>query len=153
MGRVNDPGGRVAPIDLRNVAHLIPAARAARVALVRGGRSLSRDALADTMRDDGHGVSNARASLLLKILRAEEKGKPVSSSPGRDDGTDPWRSISNDFGLWLTRRQYHGLLWSTDVIDARHAIAVRIDDSPAAKRHDPYAATTLCERDFAEGAP
>jgi hypothetical protein len=54
------------------VANLIPAARAARTALAADGRSLSRDALADRMRDDGHGVSNARASLLVKILRAEE---------------------------------------------------------------------------------
>jgi hypothetical protein len=54
------------------VANLIPAARAARAALARDGRSLSRDNLADAMRDDGTGVSNARASLLLKILKAEQ---------------------------------------------------------------------------------
>ncbi|MEV5693009.1 DUF2637 domain-containing protein [Micromonospora globbae] len=68
------PGGTGDParsIDIRTVVHLIPAARAARASLATKGRSLSRDNLADAMRDDGHGVSNARASLLLKILKAE----------------------------------------------------------------------------------
>jgi len=50
----------------------VPAARAARATLASGGRSLSRDNLADAMRDDGHGVSNERASLLVKILKAEQ---------------------------------------------------------------------------------
>jgi hypothetical protein len=40
--------------------------------LATDGRSLSRDALADRMREDGYGVSNARACLLVRILRAEE---------------------------------------------------------------------------------
>jgi hypothetical protein len=71
-GHASNPGDRAAPVDIRAVAHLIPAARAARATLANGGRSLSRDALADAIRDDGHGVSNARASLLLRILRAEE---------------------------------------------------------------------------------
>jgi hypothetical protein len=75
-GRSGDPGDRTAPVDIRTVAHLIPAARAARTALANSGRSLSRDGLADAMRDDGHGVSNARASLLLKILKAEEAVTP-----------------------------------------------------------------------------
>lgn len=79
------PGDQAAPVDIRTVADLIPAARAARTALAADGRSLSRDALADRMRDDGHGVSNARASLLVKILRAEagvatlEPGRVVAS--------------------------------------------------------------------------
>jgi hypothetical protein len=68
-----DPGDRAARLDIRTVAHLIPAARAARATLASDGRSLSRDALANVMREDGHGVSNERASLLLKILKAEEK--------------------------------------------------------------------------------
>ncbi|MFG1881522.1 DUF2637 domain-containing protein [Micromonospora sp. NPDC049102] len=67
-----EPGNLPALADIRAVAHLIPAARAAHAALAREGRSLSRDGLADAMRDDGYGVSNARASLLLKILREEE---------------------------------------------------------------------------------
>jgi hypothetical protein len=71
-GHTANSGGRAAPVDIRTVAHLIPAARTARASLARDGRSLSRDALANAMRDDGHGVSNERASLLLKILKAEE---------------------------------------------------------------------------------
>jgi ribosomal protein L12E/L44/L45/RPP1/RPP2 len=57
---------------VRTVAHLIPAARAARAALAETGLSLSRDHLADVMRDAGYGVSNERASLLLKVLKAEQ---------------------------------------------------------------------------------
>ncbi|WP_432839021.1 DUF2637 domain-containing protein [Dactylosporangium sp. CA-092794] len=71
--RTGVPGaGAAAGRDIRTVAHLVPAARAARVSLAAAGRSLSRDNLADAMRDDGHGVSNERASLLVKILKAEE---------------------------------------------------------------------------------
>jgi hypothetical protein len=70
--RTGDPGDRATPGDIRTVAHLIPAARAARATLGSDGRSLSRDNLATAMRDDGHSVSNARASLLLKILKAEQ---------------------------------------------------------------------------------
>ena len=73
-----DPGDRATPVDIRTVAHLIPAARAARAALARDGRSLSRDALADAMREDGTGVSNERASLLLKILKAEAGVTPIA---------------------------------------------------------------------------
>jgi hypothetical protein len=75
------PGDRPAPLDIRTVAHLIPAARAARATLAHAGRSLSRDNLADVMRDDGHGVSNARASLLLKILKAEQSVTTIGASP------------------------------------------------------------------------
>ncbi|WP_233527386.1 DUF2637 domain-containing protein [Micromonospora craniellae] len=70
-----NPGDRTAAVGIRTVEHLIPAARAARAAraaLAAGGRSLSRDNLADAMREDGTGVSNERASLLLKILKAEQ---------------------------------------------------------------------------------
>jgi hypothetical protein len=63
------------------VASLIPAARAARDALAASGHSLSRDRLADRMRDDGHGVSNARASLLLKILKAEQNVTQLEPAP------------------------------------------------------------------------
>ncbi|MFI7214665.1 DUF2637 domain-containing protein [Micromonospora maritima] len=66
-------------VDASAVVQLLAAARAAHAALARDGRSLSRDALADAMRDDGHGVSNARVSLLLKILRAEQAALPGSS--------------------------------------------------------------------------
>jgi hypothetical protein len=79
-------GQAAAPADIRTVAHLVPAARAARAALARDGRSLSRDNLADAMRDDGTGVSNERASLLLKVLKAEQDVRAIGPSgrPGSD---------------------------------------------------------------------
>jgi hypothetical protein len=65
-------GGRGgAVLDVRDVVDLIPAAPAAHAALTATGRRLSRDALADRMRDNGYGVSNARACFLVKILQAE----------------------------------------------------------------------------------
>jgi hypothetical protein len=70
------PGDRAAPVDIRAVADLIPAARSVRAALVKDGRSFTRDALANALRDDGHEVSNARASLVLKILKAEDVTDP-----------------------------------------------------------------------------
>ena len=57
--------------------------------MAASGRSLSRDRLADRMREDGHGVSNARACLLVKILRAEQQVTPLAPAarsadhPGR----------------------------------------------------------------------
>ena len=83
-GSATRAGGAAGSVGIRAVAHLIPAARAARASLATKGRSLSRDNLADAMRDDGHGVSNARASLLLKILKAEHDVTtigPVSVRP------------------------------------------------------------------------
>jgi hypothetical protein len=53
--------------------HLIPAARAVRAALANDGRRLSRDALADAIRD-GHGVSN-------------ERGRPRRPELGRSSPT------------------------------------------------------------------
>ncbi|MFC0530258.1 DUF2637 domain-containing protein [Phytohabitans kaempferiae] len=83
-GRAGD-SGRVAPVDIRSVAHLVPAARAALAVLHREGRSLSRDALANAMREDGNGVSNERASLLLKILRAEHDVTSIVPTPTQSD--------------------------------------------------------------------
>lgn len=45
-----------APADIRTVTHLIPGRASRPHKLARGGRSLSRDNLADARRDDGHGV-------------------------------------------------------------------------------------------------
>jgi hypothetical protein len=90
-GATPDPGAAgdgAVPLDIRAVADLIPAARAARVALAASGRVLSRDALADRMRDDGHGVSNARRSLLVKILKAEDGVTPFGPVPARTTGDD-----------------------------------------------------------------
>jgi len=89
-GRSGAPGDRAAPGDIGTVAHLIPAARAACAALASGGRSLSRDNLANAIRDDGHGVSNERASLLLKILKAEQDMTMIGSAsvPSRPAGPE-----------------------------------------------------------------
>jgi hypothetical protein len=81
------PGG---PVDVRGVADLTQAARAARAALAAEGRPLTRDALAKRMREDGHAISNARASQLLKILRTNDaparvRGKPVEADAGEID--------------------------------------------------------------------
>jgi hypothetical protein len=89
-------GGQAAPpLDIRTVAHLIPAARAARATLASDGRSLSRDNLANAIRGGGHGVSNERASLLLKILKAEQDVPaigPAAVRPG-PDGLDPLSEV------------------------------------------------------------
>ncbi|MEV6631920.1 DUF2637 domain-containing protein [Actinoplanes sp. NPDC051470] len=88
--RIGDPGDRAAaPPDIRTVAHLIPAARAARATLATKGRSLSRDNLAEAMRDDGHGVSNERASILLKILKAEQDLTTIGTATTRPRPQEP----------------------------------------------------------------
>jgi hypothetical protein len=94
-GGTGDAGDRAAPLDIRTVAHLIPAARAARATLATKGRSLSRDNLANVMRDDGHGVSNERASLLLKILKAEQDVATIGPAPvrTRPEDLDPLSEV------------------------------------------------------------
>ena len=86
MDERSAPGSRGLSPDLHDVAHLIPAAREARTALADAGRSLSRDSLADAMRTAGHGVSNARTSLLVRILKAEQVVPTIGSEPSRSDG-------------------------------------------------------------------
>ncbi|MDG4797192.1 DUF2637 domain-containing protein [Micromonospora sp. WMMD1082] len=92
-GRSSDTASAPAPLDVRPVAHLLPAARAARAALAATGRPLSRDRLVDAMRDNGLGVSNERASLLLKALRAEQvpltsgvNGQPAGATRNTKEG-------------------------------------------------------------------
>lgn len=53
------------------VAALVPAARTAALALTAEGTPLSRKALARQLRADGHQLSNATASALVRVLRAE----------------------------------------------------------------------------------
>lgn len=53
------------------VAALVPAARTAAHALAAEGTPLSRKALARQLRADGHQLSNATASALVRVLRAE----------------------------------------------------------------------------------
>ncbi|GAA1636788.1 DUF2637 domain-containing protein [Actinoplanes couchii] len=55
------------------VAEFLPIAREAADQLVRDGRPLSRTALAETLRTQGHAVSNGRVSALLKVLREERR--------------------------------------------------------------------------------
>ncbi|WP_239134537.1 1-aminocyclopropane-1-carboxylate deaminase/D-cysteine desulfhydrase [Rugosimonospora africana] len=62
--------------------------RQARAALVAGGRSLSRDRLADRMREDGYRVSNARVGLLLRLLTSEDVAGPVDVSARRPDDAE-----------------------------------------------------------------
>lgn len=59
--------------DGSRIAHLIPAARIARETLARDGLPLSRDRLAEAMRHAGANLSNAHASLLVKLLRADDE--------------------------------------------------------------------------------
>ncbi|MGX6606179.1 DUF2637 domain-containing protein [Micromonosporaceae bacterium Da 78-11] len=54
------------------LAPLLPAARAARDELIREGRTVSRDALAQRLRRNGHAIRNNRVSELLNALRREE---------------------------------------------------------------------------------
>jgi hypothetical protein len=97
LGRsVESGGGPAAPADVRGVADLISAARAARIALAAEGRSLSRDALADRIRDDGHAVSNARASLSTRILRAEESATSPTPCRYTSDASEQPNDTSHD---------------------------------------------------------
>jgi hypothetical protein len=54
-----------------SIAHLLPAARAAREELHREGHRLTRDALAVRLRDSGHPIRNSRITPLLQALRSE----------------------------------------------------------------------------------
>lgn len=60
-------------VDLASdLAPLLPAARTARDELIREGRTVSRDALAQRLRRNGHAIRNNRVSELLNALRREE---------------------------------------------------------------------------------
>ncbi|MFY1637241.1 DUF2637 domain-containing protein [Solwaraspora sp. WMMB335] len=95
-GRSSGPATAPVPVDVQPVAHLLPAARAAvREALASTGRPPSRDRLAGALRDDGHGVSNERASLLLKILRAEQDVATIGAgfAPPCPEELDPLSEV------------------------------------------------------------
>ena len=62
------PGHDAAP----DLVALLPAARAAREALSRQGRSLTRDSLAVQIRRDGQTIRTSRASALLSLLKNDE---------------------------------------------------------------------------------
>jgi hypothetical protein len=64
------------------IAELLPAARAARDALHRDGRRLTRDALAARMRRNGFPVRNARLTPVLEALRNEAPTRSPSRPAG-----------------------------------------------------------------------
>ncbi|MFD2764308.1 DUF2637 domain-containing protein [Micromonospora eburnea] len=63
------------------VAALVPAARTAAHTLTTEGTPLSRKALAHQLRADGHQLSNATASALVRVLRAETTPPERDLSP------------------------------------------------------------------------
>lgn len=67
--------------DMEDVMALLPAARAARDALVADGVSVSRQALARQLRSDGHRVSNAKASILLREVDGPTLAAGVPAPP------------------------------------------------------------------------
>ena len=98
------PARRDSSPEVRDVTDLVPAARAAHAALAAAGRALSRDALVSQMRADGHSVSNARASTLLKILKSE----PAAAHP-TSHGYKPRNRVSSRSGTlhsraWMSAR-------------------------------------------------
>jgi hypothetical protein len=69
--------GELRPADVAAVAGLIRPAIEAATELGAQGQTLSRDTLSDRLREAGYAISNARASTLLKIVKA-------TLSPGVD---------------------------------------------------------------------
>nr|WP_221378333.1 DUF2637 domain-containing protein [Actinoplanes polyasparticus] len=67
-GDEDDDGVDLAP----DLVPLLPAARTARDELIREGRTVSRDALAQRLRRNGAAIRNNRVSELLNALRREE---------------------------------------------------------------------------------
>jgi hypothetical protein len=68
----NGAGDADSDADLsEDLVPLLPAARAARDELNAAGRTVSRDALAQQMRGNGHAIRNNRVSELLSALRRE----------------------------------------------------------------------------------
>jgi hypothetical protein len=69
----NTDDGDEEHLDLAsNLVPLLPAARTARDELTREGRTVSRDALAQRLRHNGHAIRNNRVSELLNALRQDE---------------------------------------------------------------------------------
>ncbi|WP_344133044.1 DUF2637 domain-containing protein [Luedemannella flava] len=63
------------------IAALLPAARAARAALQREGRSLTRDSLAAQLRQNGHTIRTSRVSAVLNHLRNDEAAANAGRVP------------------------------------------------------------------------
>jgi hypothetical protein len=65
-----------------DVRELVPVGRRAADELARQGRPLSREALAEVLRGQGHAMSNARASALVRLVRDQ----PITlGAPGQAD--------------------------------------------------------------------
>uniref|UniRef100_A8LZR0 DUF2637 domain-containing protein n=1 Tax=Salinispora arenicola (strain CNS-205) TaxID=391037 RepID=A8LZR0_SALAI len=71
------PGGDVSP----EIMALVPAAQTAARTLAAEGTPLSRKALARLLRADGHQLSNATASALVRVLQAEATPPAPDLSP------------------------------------------------------------------------
>lgn len=69
--------GELRPAEVAAVAGLIQPALRAAADLVERGRPVTRDALSDELREGGYMVSNARVSVLLRVVKA-------ASAPGGD---------------------------------------------------------------------
>ncbi|MFC8849944.1 MULTISPECIES: DUF2637 domain-containing protein [unclassified Micromonospora] len=83
----DDPSDETDDIDVDlapDLVPLLPAARAARDELTREGHTVSRDALARRLRQNGHSIRNSAVSQLLATLRQETS--PVN-------GTRPTASV------------------------------------------------------------
>ncbi|PZF83775.1 DUF2637 domain-containing protein [Micromonospora deserti] len=83
----DDPSDETDDIDVDlapDLVPLLPAARAARDELTREGHTVSRDALARRLRQNGHSIRNSAVSQLLATLRQETQ--PVN-------GTRPTASV------------------------------------------------------------
>lgn len=68
----------------------MPAARAAVEMLDRDGRRVSRQALAGALRADGHAVSNALVSAVLRALKSEaERDQLDAAAVRKRSGDEP----------------------------------------------------------------
>jgi hypothetical protein len=73
--------GVVRTVEAGAVELLMPVAWAAAEVLDRDGERVSRQALAGALRADGHAVSNALASALLRALKAEAETEEGQLDP------------------------------------------------------------------------
>ena len=75
--------GELRPADVAAVAGLIQPALRAAAGLVERGRPVTRDALSDELREGGYMVSNARVSVLLRVVKAASApgGNAAASAP------------------------------------------------------------------------
>jgi hypothetical protein len=78
---VADDGPPPATVE-DEIRDLLPVARKAADDLAREGRPLSREALAELLRRQGHAMSNARASALVKLIRDQPARLEVPTGDG-----------------------------------------------------------------------